>query len=61
MAGNVWEWCEDWSDSSEKTRVLRGGSWFGYIPGSLFSSYRRHLAPAERRNDQGFRCVLAGE
>lgn len=61
MAGNVWEWCEDWSDSSQKTRVLRGGSWFGYIPGSLFSSYRRHLPPNERRNDHGFRCVLASE
>lgn len=59
LGGNVWEWCEDWSDSSQKTRVLRGGSWFMNLPASLFSSYRRHMPPDERSNDVGFRVVLA--
>ena len=28
-AGNVWEWCLNWSDEKEQMyRVLRGGSWF---------------------------------
>lgn len=27
MAGNVWEWCEDWVRKGE-TRALRGGAWF---------------------------------
>jgi serine/threonine protein kinase/formylglycine-generating enzyme required for sulfatase activity len=59
LGGNVWEWCNDWSDSTQKTRVLRGGSWYMNLPTSLLSSYRRHLAPAERHNDVGFRVVLA--
>jgi len=58
LGGNAWEWCDDWNDATQKTRVLRGGSYAGYIPGSLFSSYRRAIAPNERRNDSGFRVIL---
>ena len=24
MSGNVWQWCEDWFDASQKERVVRG-------------------------------------
>jgi len=27
MAGNVWEWQENWADNDKKFRALRGGSW----------------------------------
>jgi formylglycine-generating enzyme required for sulfatase activity len=58
LGGNAWEWCDDWSDGGKKDRVLRGGSYAGYVGGSLFSSYRRTAAPADRNNDTGFRCVI---
>ncbi len=28
MAGNVWEWVDDWFDNEKKLRVLRGGAWY---------------------------------
>jgi formylglycine-generating enzyme required for sulfatase activity len=27
MAGNVWEWCSDWSDDTKKFKVRHGASW----------------------------------
>ena len=56
MAGNVWEWCQDWYDSDERTRVLRGGLW------SLRTYYlrvanRNSDSPNNRFNCYGFRCV----
>jgi formylglycine-generating enzyme required for sulfatase activity len=58
MAGNVWEWCEDWYDSEKKYRVLRGGSWGLSDRDLLLSSYRFGGIPARRRADFGFRVVL---
>jgi formylglycine-generating enzyme required for sulfatase activity len=59
MGGNVWQWCEDWFDASQKDRVVRGGSWT-YDPRSvLLSSNRFHGTPGARSPAYGFRCVLA--
>ena len=58
MGGNVWQWCEDWFDTDQKRRVLRGASWQNGTRGVLLSSHRTDRPPATRGNDFGFRCVL---
>jgi formylglycine-generating enzyme required for sulfatase activity len=58
MGGNVWQWCEDWYDNSQKTRVLRGASLTAVDPHRISSSFRYGLAGDSRYINYGFRCVL---
>ena len=71
MAGNAWEWVNDWYDASYYSgsplsnptgpitgtdKVLRGGSWDDY-PTYLRVSTRFRGSPANISNYIGFRCA----
>lgn len=72
MAGNVWEWVEDWFDpgyyaaspaSSPKgpqlgtEKVVRGGCWASSQPRSLMVTERGRFAPGVPSDYRGFRCA----
>lgn len=60
LGGNSWEWCGDWSNTDQKFRVLRGGSWNNGDSSPLLSSSRFSVGPGSRGDTMGFRCVLVG-
>ena len=73
MAGNVWEWVNDWVDeayyqdspsanpsgpASGEYRIVRGGSWHEPEEG-LRAAYRGWAGPADTDITLGFRCALS--
>lgn len=61
LAGNVWEWCEDWFNTEQKLHILRGASWGSSARKPLLSSFRASQAADRRWRCDGFRCVLVVE
>jgi formylglycine-generating enzyme required for sulfatase activity len=75
MSGNVWEWCNDWWDSTYSSssqinnptgptngtyRIRRGGSW-PCVARLLRLAYRYGKIPLNYDLDVGFRCVRSAQ
>ena len=58
LAGNAWEWCQDWSDASLTSRAVRGGGWGDWLEDGFRSSRRGYSGPTARVDRHGFRVVL---
>ncbi|MFZ4801484.1 MAG: formylglycine-generating enzyme family protein, partial [Chlorobium sp.] len=57
MAGNVWEWTEDFYDKDEDVRAIRGGTYYSDKADALRCSSRLNYLPRFVNDDVGFRVI----
>ena len=57
LVGNVWEWCEGWSDKPGGHRPIRGGSYGNMARGELACTSRGRAFGEFPQAHIGFRCA----
>ncbi|HNT76340.1 MAG TPA: SUMF1/EgtB/PvdO family nonheme iron enzyme [Anaerolineae bacterium] len=56
MAGNVWEWVDDWAEPEQSRKIIRGGAWNAIADWT--QAYKTNaVRPTETRDYIGFRCA----
>jgi iron(II)-dependent oxidoreductase len=56
MAGNVWEWTEDWANADQTTKIIRGGAW--NASNRWAQTFRQNeVRPNHTQDNLGFRCA----
>lgn len=58
LIGNVWEYCSDWFNDDEVSRVVFGSAWQSNEERTLRAGFRSFAEPAMRSTVNGFRVVL---
>ncbi|NLB56113.1 MAG: SUMF1/EgtB/PvdO family nonheme iron enzyme [Lentisphaerae bacterium] len=59
LGGNVWEWTEDWNDSTMTAKIFKGGAWNQTNPESLKIISRNADSPDTRTPYVGFRVIIS--
>ncbi len=56
MAGNVWEWVDDWATPEQVNKIIRGGAW-NAINRWAQTFARNETPPTYTQDNLGFRCA----
>ncbi|MBN1487833.1 MAG: SUMF1/EgtB/PvdO family nonheme iron enzyme [Anaerolineae bacterium] len=60
MAGNVWEWVDDWANADQENKIIRGGAWNAVNKWAQTFAHNE-VRPNYAQDSLGFRCARSGD